>query len=213
MFFKNFKTWITNRRGRADVCFVASFPKEVRPTSFVDKIKNVLSESIELYYVQLDEENRVSLSNYEGANSNNIRIHSINKIPIENIFIRTDDLKSVKHTMISVGLPNSDSFNYEALEILLLSENLFLGCFEEIDYLFWQNCTGLSAYKYRGGLKYTKNSLGEKIVDISDRPGRYVFTKYFRYAGSSKMWFGPQIYNQWFVEKSAGPIKKILAQL
>lgn len=77
---------------------------------------------------------------------------------------------------------------------LLTPKNLYIGYHLDNDYINWQDRTGIENYKYRGGLKYTKDNLGRKIVDISDRPGRTVFKKHFNYCGASKIWFGPMIY-------------------
>lgn len=78
---------------------------------------------------------------------------------------------------------------------LIYPNTFYFAYFAEIDYINWQGQYGLSWYKYRGGLNYSKNKHGEKSVDISERPGRMVFTKYFNYCGASEMWFGPLIYS------------------
>lgn len=78
---------------------------------------------------------------------------------------------------------------------LVHPETFYFASYSENDYINWQSNDGVvENYKYRGGLKYTKNKYGEKSVDISDRPGRMVFTKYFNYCGASKIWFGPLIF-------------------
>jgi len=79
---------------------------------------------------------------------------------------------------------------------LIHPETFYFASYSEGDYINWQSNKGVvENYKYRGGLKYAKNQHGEKSVDISDRPGRMVFTKYFNYCGASEMWFGPLIYS------------------
>ena len=85
--------------------------------------------------------------------------------------------------------------NYSNFPSLIHSEGLYFAYYAELDYIYWQSNGGVVAtYKYRGGLKYTKNKHGIKSIDITDRPGRTVYTKYFNYCGASKMWFGPMIY-------------------
>jgi hypothetical protein len=191
----NFKNWKKNRLGGGRISFFATFLSATPPNSFLQAIKEIISGEINNYYVHIDEDNVYPLLEFSGEKYDSIDIMTNVSMPIDMIFLRKDNLAFAKHTMVSIGLTNNFPIEgYKVLEKIILNKNLFLCSFDEPDYLAWQNTKGLSAYKFRGGLIYTKNSLGEKIVDISDRPGRYVFTKYFRYAGSSKMWFGPQIY-------------------
>lgn len=194
-FLNRFIDWKKNRSFRRRMSFSATFLSEVNPRFFLPILKTILFNNLDKYYIHIDENNVIPLNEFHDHDFERIDIITDKSMAIDMIFLRKDSYDFAKNTMISIGLTNDFSINgYEILEKLILNENLFLGNFDEPDYLTWQNCTSLSAYKYRGGLKFTQNGLNEKIVDISTRPGRCVFTKYFRYAGSSKMWFGPQIY-------------------
>lgn len=200
----SFTDWRKNRNPGAGTRFGGTFSPELHPMALIPAIKKILSDNIDNYYVQIDESIKIPLGSFNEERIS-FDIHTDLELPIEMIFVRRNVNFSENNTMISVGLSNKFSIDrYRMFEKLILNEQLILGCFEEQDYLFWQNCTGVSAYKYKGGLKYSRNNLGKKIVDVTNRPGRSVFNKKFRYAGSSKMWFGPQIYQYIPQEKVLG---------
>lgn len=60
----------------------------------------------------------------------------------------------------------------------------------------WDNGTSPTGYKYTGGLTmYYSEDFQRKMVDISDRPGRFTRYKYFLFKGGSDYWFGNSFFD------------------
>lgn len=96
----------------------------------------------------------------------------------------------------SVGFTMEIDDSYEDfLKMWLPQKGFQLATFHQSDYVLWQSKERLNAYKYQGGLKFTKDRNGRKIVDISDRPGRWAKHPRFQYCGASQFWFGPGMYD------------------
>lgn len=201
------KDWKHNRNVGKNALFSASFSADLHPNFFIPLIIKLLGNNISEYYLEYNGVADTDIEKYKEIDFQSVDIYTDSKLPIESIFLRKNKYSNSNffHTILSIGLGNTwRAEDYKQLEHLLKSEKLIIGYYEEQDYIFWQNCVATSAYTYKRGLTYTRNSLGEKIVDTAERPGRTIFNKYFRYSGSSKIWFGPEIYQYISQEKILG---------
>ena len=132
------------------------------------------------------------------SNNENYRMlifeNDLNKQKIKSVNFWKSDLPLNKAIGLLISYYNSHGIlNKDSLK-LCISDKLYYANLFDVDYIYWQNNQVLANYKYRKGLIYSKDKDGTKTVDITSRPGRKVYNKYFTYCGASKMWFGPMIY-------------------
>ncbi len=60
----------------------------------------------------------------------------------------------------------------------------------------WDNGTSPAGYKFTGGLKvYYSEDFQRKMVDVSDRPGKYKWKEGFLFRGGSDYWFGNSFFD------------------
>jgi hypothetical protein len=205
-YFDRKKPWINNRKRFELTTFDSFHSKETSLNLLFDKLMDYLNNDLSSFdYFGSFGLKRNSLKqgfDVENYVENLKKIHpafgidfedSSKKGNIQSCSIRRMDLKVYEY--VSLGIQYFTEPLKSNFISLINPETLFLAYYAEIDYVNWQSMGGaISNYKYQGGLNFTFNKFGEKVVDISDRPGRKLFTKYFNYCGGSELWFGPMIY-------------------
>ena len=70
------------------------------------------------------------------------------------------------------------------------SDLKFIALYSPKDF-FWENLRQPNVYKFKGGLKITKDFILGEAVDLSDRPGRQTLIDKCSFQGAPEYWFGP----------------------
>jgi hypothetical protein len=201
--FSAFKDWHLNRKKYGNTYFNSFFSIEYDPNTILPLWAKLIENEIGKFHnddskseYALDDFLHIDLMKEFGSNPNLIKsfsLYSDKSATFEYMGISKHIYNPMEQITFGFNIKHDAKFQID-FDKLLNSEHLYFGCYFESDYINWQDSIAVSLYEYKKGLEYTKNSIGQKIVDISKRPGRSKYTKHFRYVGASKMWFGPKIY-------------------
>jgi hypothetical protein len=201
--FDRFKHWSKNRVLNQSTRFSITYDFQMDLNVIWGALQNILGDKLYNYSWAYPED-----VSYEYLSKNDINKYiEDNKLTGVSFDFENDNssiLKSIgfgkvnyqnqKNTTCGIIFKKDFISKFDNILNLIDSSHLLIASYEDTDYLSWQDYLAPSLFRYKGGLKYTKNKLGDIIVDNSEKPGRTIFNKYFRYSGSSKMWFGPKIY-------------------
>jgi len=186
-FLNNLIDWKKNVLIDGSTSFSASFEKikEDSMNQLKDDVYQLLEPIIDKFHFE-DTDIPLSKDSFYKRNIKNVEIYPFERTEIQEIFFGEN---SVNISMLS------NNINLETLSRISCKEELSLATYGDTNYRIWQDIYGVSAYKYKKGLKIIRDKkTGEKIVDISNRPGRGIGIKNIYYYGASKMWFGSKIY-------------------
>lgn len=189
----HFIDWHKNRQTGGATLFFATYDLAFDLNLLKDPLILFLGPDLTKFY---EEKSKTAISSdflktidFNPPLNETLAFHTDFELPVSSITIRRDKNHFNTCALFSIGFAKNYKA-YKSFETFLGYENLYLASYEEIDYINWQNCFNPRVYKFKGNLKLIKNAAGESTIDPESRPGRSVFTKFFRFAGSSKLWFG-----------------------